>query len=302
SSVGDASCIKQVAHIITREYERQPLVVVLSAMKGTTNLLIEAARLAERGHKDYHTVIRTIREKHTETVGALMDEAARVTVLPALERLSAELEDFLHGVELIRECSPRILDLVMSFGERLSCELLTRYLAQRGIDAVLIDARKIIVTDDTYGQAAVNYKLTYANIRKHLGSLKGLPVVTGFIAASENKVTTTLGRNGSDYTASLIGAGLGAGAIEIWTDVNGVLSADPRAVAQAFTIDEMSYEEAMELSYFGAEVIHPNTMLPAVEKDIPIIIKNTFAPGTKGGFGFKKGTDTGAAQQSHKRV
>ncbi len=282
SSVGDASCIQQVAHIITREYERQPLVVVLSAMKGTTNLLIEAARLAERGHKDYHTVIRTIREKHTETVGALMDEAARVTVLPALERLSAELEDFLHGVELIRECSPRILDLVMSFGERLSCELLTRYLAQRGIDAVLIDARKIIVTDDTYGQAAVNYKSTYANIRKHLGSLKGLPVVTGFIAASENKVTTTLGRNGSDYTASLIGAGLGAGAIEIWTDVNGVLSADPRAVAQAFTIDEMSYEEAMELSYFGAEVIHPNTMLPAVEKDIPIIIKNTFAPEAAG--------------------
>jgi aspartokinase/homoserine dehydrogenase 1 len=276
SSVGDAAGMAQVARIITGEYKNGPVAIVLSAMKGVTDLLITSARLAEQGSREYHGIIRAIGEKHNTVIGALIHEAGRGPVSGAVDRLLGELEDFLHGVELIRECSPRILDLVMSFGERLSCELMACYLAQCGVRAAAVDAREIIVTDDTYGRALVDYKSTYANIRKKLGHMKLLPVITGFIASSANKTTTTLGRNGSDYTASIIGAGLAAKAIEIWTDVDGVLSADPRCVKQAFTISELSYEEAMELSYFGAEVIHPNTMLPAVEKDIPIVIKNTF--------------------------
>ncbi len=282
SSVGDAAGMEQVARIITGEYAAGPVAVVLSAMKGVTDLLITSARLAERGSMEYHGIIRTIAEKHNAVIDVLIHEGGRGPVSGAVDRLLGELEDFLHGVELIRECSPRILDLVMSFGERLSCELMTGYLVQCGIKAVPVDARDIIVTDDTYGQAVVDYKSTYANIKKRLGHLKALPVITGFIASSGNKVTTTLGRNGSDYTASMIGAGLAADSIEIWTDVDGVLSADPRCVKEAFTVRDLSYEEAMELSYFGAEVIHPSTMIPAVEKDIPIIIRNTFNPDAAG--------------------
>jgi aspartokinase/homoserine dehydrogenase 1 len=278
SSLADAFRIQKVAEIILSEVKSGPFALVLSAMKGMTNKLIHAAELAEQGNHDYHNILREIKQTHDNAVKNLFSEQNTKIVRHDLEQLHKELEDFLHGVELIRECTPRILDLVMSFGERLSCTLVTHYLKERGVDALLIDARKIIVTDDMYGKASVDYEETYTRIKKLLTGMKKLPVITGFIAATKNEVTTTLGRNGSDYTASLIGAGLSAEAIEIWTDVNGVLSADPRYVKNAFTIHELSYEEAMELSYFGAEVIHPNTMIPAVERNIPIIIKNTFHP------------------------
>jgi len=278
SSIADTSGIQKVVEIILRELKRGPFALVLSAMKGITDLLIQAAHRAEQGNRDYHTLISRIKQTHNAAVEGLFSEQKKGIVFNDLEQLYKELKDFLHGVELIRECTPRILDLVMSFGERLSCILMTHYLKQCGVKALFVDARDIIVTDDIYGKAAVNYDETYARIKKRLSGIKQAPVITGFIAATENKVTTTLGRNGSDYTASLIAAGLSAGSIEIWTDVDGVLSADPRSVKDAFTIRELSYEEAMELSYFGAEVIHPNTMIPAVGRNIPIIIKNTFNP------------------------
>jgi aspartokinase/homoserine dehydrogenase 1 len=187
-------------------------------------------------------------------------------------------------VELVRECSPRTMDFVMSFGERLSCRLITAYMVRHGMDATLVDARELIRTDDHFGSAAVNFRATYALIRERLPRVDGIAVIPGFIGATETGVTTTLGRNGSDYTGSLIGAGAGAEAIEIWTDVDGVLSADPRIVPDAFVIPEITSEEAMELSYFGAKVIHPYSMIPAVEKNIPLFIKNSLnpsAPGTR---------------------
>jgi aspartokinase/homoserine dehydrogenase 1 len=172
----------------------------------------------------------------------------------------------------------------MSFGERLSCRLATAYMQAHGLDAVLVDAREIVITDDTFGAAAVNFPRSYALIKEKLAGRPGIAVIPGFIGATEKGVTTTLGRNGSDYTASIVGGGLDAQEIEIWTDVDGVLSADPRIVPDAFVIPEISYEEAMELSYFGAKVIHPYTMVPAVEKNIPLLIKNSLnpaAPGTR---------------------
>jgi aspartokinase/homoserine dehydrogenase 1 len=282
SSVGNAFNIKKVAGIILKELKTESLVVVLSAMKGITDLLVKSARLAEEGKQEYRACLLDIQQKHQEAVDGLFNGTGKKIVWDEIEKLLSDLGNFLHGVELIRECSLRILDLVMSFGERLSCIIMARYLKDCGLKAAYVDARKFIVTDDNYGNAAVNYPKTYGNIKKKLALVKELPVITGFIGSTENGVTTTIGRNGSDYTASIIGAGLDARAIEIWTDVTGVLSADPRYVQQAFTIEELSFEEAMELSYFGAEVIHPRTMIPAFEKNIPIIIKNTFEPEANG--------------------
>jgi len=188
----------------------------------------------------------------------------------------------LHGVELIRECSPRTLDLVMSFGERLSCLLVAAYIRSRGKDAVFLDARELVVTNDSFGSAAVNFERSYQRIEARLSLVRSIAVIPGFIGATEKGVTTTIGRNGSDYTASIIGAGAHAQVIEIWTDVDGVMSADPRIVPDAFVIPRLSYEEAMELSYFGAKVIHPYAMVPAVEKSIPLLIKNSLNPSAPG--------------------
>jgi aspartokinase/homoserine dehydrogenase 1 len=193
-----------------------------------------------------------------------------------------ELEEILHGVELLKECSPRTMDLVMSFGERLSCALVCGYMRQRGMPAEVVDAREMVVTDEVFGSAAVDFPKSYARIEARLSGVDGIPVIPGFVGSTEKGVTTTLGRNGSDYTASIIGAGVTADRIDIWTDVDGVLSADPRLVPEAFVIPSLSYEEAMELSYFGAKVIHPYSMIPAVEKGIPIRIKNSLNPSAPG--------------------
>jgi len=207
------------------------------------------------------------------------DQAAALTPLAVM---CNELEEILHGVELVRECSLRTLDLVMSFGERLSCRLAVSYMCSKGHKAVLVDAREIVRTDERFGSAAVDFPTSYRLIGERLAAVDGIAVIPGFIGSTPSGVTTTLGRNGSDYTASIIGAGAGAEVIEIWTDVDGVLSADPRLVPDAFVIPGITSEEAMELSYFGAKVIHPYTMVPAVEKDIPILIKNSLNPSAPG--------------------
>jgi aspartokinase/homoserine dehydrogenase 1 len=174
------------------------------------------------------------------------------------------------------------MDLVLSFGERLNCTVAATYFAEEGTAARYIDARELIVSDEFHGHAAVDFGASYANIRRELDDRHAVPVVTGFIAATPTGATTTIGRNGSDYTASILGAALAADSIEIWTDVDGVLSADPRYVPNAFVIPKISYQEAMELSYFGAEVLHPSTMIPAVERAIPVWIKNTLNPDAAG--------------------
>jgi len=282
SSVADGGRIKSVTDIIFKAGQEGRVAVVLSAMKGVTDLLITAARKAEEGSDDFKLALETVRARHFDAVRFLFGAADHATALTPLAIMCNELEEILHGVELIKECSARTMDLVMSFGERLSCRLAVDYMNTRGMSAELVDARDVILTDDRFGAAAVSFDTSYPLIRKRVAAAEGIPVIPGFIGATAKGVTTTLGRNGSDYTASIIGAGAQADVIEIWTDVDGVLSADPRIVPEAFVIPEISYEEAMELSYFGAKVIHPFTMVPAVEKDIPLLIKNSLNPAAPG--------------------
>jgi aspartokinase/homoserine dehydrogenase 1 len=284
SSVANGERIKSVTDIVLQAGKEGRVAVVLSAMKSVTDLLITAARKAEEGSDDFKLALETVRARHFDAARFLFGAADQATALTPLAIMCNELEEILHGVELIKECSARTMDIVMSFGERLSCRLAVDYMNTRGMSAELVDAREIIVTDDRFGAATVSFDKSYPLIWERMAATKGIPVIPGFIGATPKGVTTTLGRNGSDYTASIIGAGAQADVIEIWTDVDGVLSADPRIVPEAFVIPEISYEEAMELSYFGAKVIHPFTMVPAVEKDIPLLIKNSLnpaAPGTR---------------------
>ena len=192
------------------------------------------------------------------------------------------LKEFLHGIELIQECSPRSKDLIMSFGERMSCLIVSSYLQELGQNVLYVDTRDVIKTDSHYNNASVDFKISDKLIHKKLHAFRGISVITGFIASDSKGITTTIGRNGSDYTASIIGAALNATEIEIWTDVDGVLSADPRIVRNAFVIPELSIEEAQELAYFGAKVIHPYSLVPVIEKSIPVHIKNTLNPAAPG--------------------
>ncbi len=278
SSVQDSSRIRATVSIILESRDKKA--IVLSAMRGVTEKLVAAAAEAERGQPTYREHVREIAVRQAQAVRELFAEGE--ATLAKLRGLLDELEEILTGIELVRECSPRSLDLAMSFGERLNCTLVADYLVSLGQPAVYVDAREIIRTDDNHGRADVDFAESYRLIRERLTGVGGIPVITGLIAASREGATTTLGRNGSDYTASIVAAGLGAQAIEIWTDVDGIMSADPRFVSGAFVIPEMSFQEAMELSYFGAKLLHPNTMIPAVDKGIPILIKNTLNPSAPG--------------------
>ncbi|HET6451253.1 MAG TPA: aspartate kinase, partial [Spirochaetia bacterium] len=282
SSVADGERMAAVTGIIAEAARKDRVAVVLSAMKPVTDRLIAAARLAEKGSEELRPALETIREQHFAAVRSLFPPTDQAAALTPLAVMCNELEEILHGVELVRECSLRTLDLVMSFGERLSCRLAVSYMCSKGHKAVLVDAREIVRTDERFGSAAVDFPTSYRLIGERLAAVDGIAVIPGFIGSTPSGVTTTLGRNGSDYTASIIGAGAGAEVIEIWTDVDGVLSADPRLVPDAFVIPGITSEEAMELSYFGAKVIHPYTMVPAVEKDIPILIKNSLNPSAPG--------------------
>lgn len=280
SSIADGEIIKKTVKIILSDNESNP--VVFSAMKGITNLLIEASKKAEASDISYKKIISEIRDRHHHTIAVLFDQKEKQTVLESVDVLISELTDILHGVELVQECSLRTADLIMSFGERLNCTIITEYFNVLDIPAQMIDTRKLILTNDNYGNSTVYLEKSFEKIREALSDKNKLYVITGFIASSEKGITTTLGRNGSDYTASIIGAALHVDVVEIWTDVNGVLTADPRVVKKAHTIPRLTIEEAMELSYFGAEVIHPYTLLPTVEMNIPVIIKNTMNPSGEG--------------------
>ena len=283
SSVQDAEKIKHVCSIVVEESKKSKVAVVCSAMKGVTDLLLDSAKIAEEGKSDYKKNIEKLFLRQEKAVNELMSGKLAQETMKYIKEMIEELENLLNGIELIKERSPRTLDLIASFGERLNNFLIASYLKSTGQKAEYVDSREIIKTNKQYTNAIVNYEKTYKGIKERLSKVEGIPVITGFIASAEDGSTTTLGRNGSDFSASIIGAGINADIIEIWTDVDGVLSADPRIVKTAFVMPEISVEEAMELSYFGAKVIHPSTMIPAVEKGIPISIKNTLnvaAPGT----------------------
>jgi len=291
SSVADAQRIKAVADIVISRTEKEelPPVVVVSAMKGVTDSLLSAASAAESGNLNYKDSITELKLKHHNAVKTLVsDNSIGVTLLIDIDAILDELAEILHGVELVKECSPRTKDLISGFGERLSSLLLAAHISDRNVKSEALDARELIRTDDAHGRAAVDFEVSGELIRGRMasGSSPDNPIfiVTGFIASTSRGVATTLGRNGSDYTASILGAALDADSVEIWTDVDGILTADPRIVPEAWVIDEISFQEAMELSFFGAEVIHPFTLRPVIEKNLPVFIKNTMnpsAPGTR---------------------
>jgi len=283
SSVEDAGKIREVAKIALEHRVDGKIAVVLSAMKGCTDLLLQAARDAEAGKESYHEALAILEKRHWAAAQDLTAGPAYETLRLALEAQLKDLRDILHGVELVKECSKRSLDLIAGFGERLNCQLMAGFLLGQGHEAHYIDAsRNFIITNDNHGAADVDFDATYDAVEARLRPLNGVMVITGFVASTADGRPTTLGRNGSDYTASLVGAAIRAEAVEIWKDVDGVLTADPRFVKGTLVLDEISMEEAMEMSYFGAKVIHPSTMLPLLERGINLRIKNTLNPSVKG--------------------
>ena len=283
SSVGTPGRIKNVLKIIRQSFKSNgKIAVVVSAFGGVTNDLVKIANSASMGDATYLTMLNELQTKHLHAVKELVNIKRQSGVIANVKSMLNELEDLLHGVFLIRELTPRILDCIMSFGERLSGTIIAEGIKESGITANFLDARQLIITDDSFGNALVDFEVTNKKIKKYFQSEKKLQVITGFIASTAKNETTTLGRSGSDYTAAIFGAALNANEIEIWTDVDGILTADPRVVKKAFPLNRISYREAMELSHFGAKVIFPATMVPAMNSGIPIRIKNSFNPSASG--------------------
>ncbi len=281
SSVATPERIKSVIEIV-RSYTDEKIVVVFSAFGGVTDTLIQLSNQALTADANYRITIKSLEDRHLEAVRTLIGVQRQSGILATVKTMINELEDVIHGIFLVKERTPRMLDFVMSFGERLSAYIIAEAFNDRGIKCEFLDARNVIRTDDHFGHARVDFEKTNKQIRDHFASHPLLQIVTGFIATSETGETTTLGRSGSDYTAAIFAGALESSSLEIWTDVDGMMTADPRKVKKAFTVKEMTYQEAMELSHFGAKVIFPSTMQPAMINNIPIWIKNTFNPSFAG--------------------
>ncbi|MDR9365074.1 MAG: bifunctional aspartate kinase/homoserine dehydrogenase I [Balneolaceae bacterium] len=279
SSVGSPDALRRVISIVESKQKDQRIVVVVSALRGITDKLIETATLASAGDDSFEDRLNEIDKRHIDTINDLLPVSKRSEVITSFKLLLNELQDVLQGVSLIRELTKKTLDFIVGFGERFSAQILTAALQNQGMEALYTDTRDLIKTDNNFGSARVMTAQTFQNIRNYLEDHnENIVVATGFISSTENQESTTLGRGGSDYTASLFGAALEADVIEIWTDVDGLMTADPRKVKNAFSVEHASYEEAMELSHFGARVIYPPTIQPALKSEIPILIKNTFKP------------------------
>jgi len=287
TSVGDAEAFRRTAAILAHYHPEEPVVAVVSAMSGITNLLLACGAAAVAGDSEAVETARALilaphrraltelipagerRRRTSAALGSLVDEAARL----------------LYSVYVLRELSPRARDRLVSFGERMSSAILAAYLNEIDVASVQVEADRVIVTDGEFGNASPQLEETRYRAREVLEPALAegmLPVLTGFFGATREGLTATLGRGGSDFSASILGNALAASEIWIWTDVDGVMTADPRIVPEARTLAAISYSEATELAYFGAKVIHPKTMYPAEERHIPIWIKNTFAPEATG--------------------
>lgn len=295
SSVADAACVRRVAEIVKGASSRSP-VVVLSAMGKTTDALFAAAQAAERGETE--AALKALREivaKHKKACVELWEGEPPVDLQQFIEALSTQIDMLLRGVSLLRELSARSRDAIVSFGELLSSKIVAALLQTQGTPATWLDVRRLMRTDARFGGAEPQTGEIATLARTELMPLMGagLVVVTqGYIGATKDGITTTLGRGGSDYSASLLGAAIGADEVQIWTDVEGILTADPRMVPEATPIMELSFREAAELAAFGAKVLHPATIQPAVDADIPVTVRHTMRPGgrfstitAKGGTG-----------------
>ncbi len=282
TSVANAANIKQVKQIIS-SFETEKLIVVVSALGGVTDLILQCLDLASKNELGYKTILGQIEDRHISTVKELFPLQQQSTVLSSVKHTLNEMETLLEGAFLIGETTPRLSDKTVSYGELLSSFIIAAYFKSEGLSVGSKNGRELIITDDQFGNANVDFKLTNATCKKYFEDTDNLiTVVPGFVSSSTSGNATTLGRGGSDYTAAILAAATNASELQIWTDVSGMFTANPKLVKQAKSVPHISYEEAMELSHFGAKVIYPPTIQPVWSKGIPIVIKNTFAPQDSG--------------------
>jgi aspartokinase/homoserine dehydrogenase 1 len=283
TSVANAVNILQAVSIIRQAATRDRTIAVISALGGVTDLLLQCGTVAAAGDENYLEKLQEVEHRHLEAVKQLIPPVQQSSVLSLIKKQCNEVEDICKGVFLLRELSPRTIDSILSYGELMSSQIVAAHLNMSGIACVWKDARELIRTDTAHTHAAVNFEYTNRCIKDYLvASDASLTIVPGFVAADANSVTTTLGRGGSDYTAAILAAASEADCLEIWTDVSGMMTADPRLVSNTRGIPSISYQEAMELSHFGAKVIYPPTIQPAMRARIPIKVKNTFRPADEG--------------------
>jgi aspartate kinase len=284
TSVESASAIERVAGIVKAREGRKPVVVV-SAMGKTTNKLLAIAQSAINGKREaYIAQLHDLRDFHSREARQVVPLADRAELDRTLDDHFVELTELVKGLAVLGELTPRSIDAISSYGERLSSIVVTLAFRHFGLKAVHLDSRRVIVTDQRHTQAAPIFPETYARLCAVVPPLadEGVVVMGGFIGSTENGVTTTLGRGGSDFTASIVGAGISAEEIQIWTDVDGMLTADPTILPGGHRVKVISFAEAAELAYFGAKVLHPATVVPAIEKNIPVLILNSRRPDVPG--------------------
>ncbi|NWG13032.1 MAG: lysine-sensitive aspartokinase 3 [Acidobacteria bacterium] len=285
TSVQDAEAMERVAGIVGQRVAAKP-VVVASAMGKTTNGLLEAARLAADGEREKALgVLDELKTRHLSEARRLGLDTGCPGLFTTIDEHFAELSNIVGGLATLGALTPRSMDATAAHGERLSTLILHACLNSRGIPAELMDSRRFIITDDSFTRASPLFDLTDAAVRQHIMPVLRagkVPVVQGFIGSNRRGVTTTIGRGGSDYSASIVGAALDAYDIQIWTDVDGIMTADPRLVPEARRVRVISFDEAAELAYFGARVLHPATILPAVRKKIPVHVLNSYRPDQEG--------------------
>jgi aspartate kinase len=286
TSVGSAEAIERAAQIVRSRIDRYPIVVV-SALGGATNALLAVVEQSARGHLiGALRGVETLRDRHLRECEALLgSDGEALDVAGELSAMFDELAHLAEALSTLGHVTPRSSDAVAAQGEQLSANLVAAYFRKVGLDAEYVDPRTVMITDDHFMEAEPQTEAIAERSRELIQPLvrdKKIPVLGGFVGATENGITTTLGRGGSDYTASLVGAALGADAIEIWTDVDGMLTADPRVVSGSQLIEQIRFDEASELASFGAKVLHPSTIAPAVRLGIPVFVYNSRKPEGKG--------------------
>ncbi|MGC4034386.1 MAG: bifunctional aspartate kinase/homoserine dehydrogenase I [Chitinophagaceae bacterium] len=283
TSVANAENIQKVASIVRQAIKKDKSIVVVSALGGVTDILLQAGELASQMDESYKEKLQIVEQRHLDAVKSLLPVAQQSSVLSWVKKHCNEIEDICNGIFLLGELSPRTKDRIVSYGELMSSHIISSYLNCIGVNNTWKDARELIVTDSHFGHAAVDFAATNKKVTQFLsGHTADLFLMPGFISSDINGATTTLGRGGSDYTGAILAAGVYATVLEIWTDVSGMMTADPRIVSNVRHIPHISYLEAMELSHFGAKVIYPPTIQPVMTKKIPVWVKNTFAPGDYG--------------------
>lgn len=285
TSVQNSKWIDNAIEIAHQQVDRAP-VIVSSAMGKTTNAILDIIDLAEVGKlEDAQSILKKINETHLECISDFLSGTNKDSAELRIKSLIDEFSSLISGISMLKECSIRSRDTLLGFGERLSTTLIYHRCIERDISAELLDSREFIKTDSNFNSANVNFELSNTKIIETIKpESKKIIICQGFVGSNIEGVTTTLGRGGSDYSATIIGSALDAEEVQIWTDVTGIMTSDPRIITGAKTIDQMTYNEAAELAYFGAKVVHPATIQPAVKKEIPVWVKNTRdikAPGTK---------------------